>query len=330
MNARQIQFEKPGKVKLIDVSLKDPNQNEVLVQALYCGISPGTERLAYRGGFPSNLLLDESIKELQIPAEYPFTYGYILIGKVSKAGSKSNEWMEGKSVLVFHPHQDLIVVDIERLIFLPDELSPELSVLIPNCETAFTFIQDAAPLMGERVCLYGLGVVGQISARMLSSFPLEELVLVDPSIYRRDFANSIPGASINSTDSENLLNKGFDLTLELSGSPNALQLSLDNAGYDGRILVGSWYGNNTVPLDLGSQFHRKRLRLFSSQVSTIAPVLRGRWDYQRRMKAALNWLIKNQDSSWITHNIPFEQVSEAYEIINESGGKYIQVILDMR
>ena len=97
---------------------------------------------------------------------------------------------------------------------MPPELSPDLSTLLPNCETALTFIQDASPLMGERVCLYGLGVVGQISAKMLSAFPLEELVLVDPSIYRRDFANKISGVSINSTDSENLLNRDFDLTLE--------------------------------------------------------------------------------------------------------------------
>jgi len=165
---------------------------------------------------------------------------------------------------------------------------------------------------------------------MLSSFPLKELVCIDPSIYRRDFAEKISGVSIHSSNSENLSGKDFDLTLELSGSPDALQSSIDNAGYDSRILVGSWYGNKTVSLDLGSNFHRKRLKLFSSQVSTISPLLRGRWDYKRRMDTALGWLLKNQDSSWITHTIPFENASEAYEIINEPGGKYLQVILDMK
>jgi len=330
MNARQLQFIKPEEVKIIDVTLKEPGSNEVLVQALYCGISPGTERLAYRGEFPSDILLDDSIKELNYQAQYPFTYGYILIGEVKKTGSKKNEWMEGKRVLVFHPHQDRVVVDIDRLIFLPPELSSEQSVLLPNCETAVTFIQDAAPLMGERVCLYGLGVVGQISARMLSAFPLKELVLVDPSLYRRNYAKKISGVSINSTISEKLIQNDFDLTLELSGSPSALQSSIDGASYDGRLLVGSWYGNKTVSLDLGSKFHRKRLKLFSSQVSTISPALRGRWDYKRRMETALNWLIENQDSFWITHKIPFEHASKAYEIINEPGGNYLQVVLDMK
>lgn len=330
MNARQLQFIKPGIVEIIDISIQEPGLNEVLVQALYSGISPGTERLAYRGEFPSELLLDESINELQHKARYPFTYGYILIGIVQEAGSRENQWMVGKKVLVFHPHQDRIVVDIERLIFIPDELSPELSSLIPNCETALTFIQDAAPLMGERVCLYGLGVVGQISARMLASFPLEELVLIDPSLYRRDFAQRITGVSIYSASSEEVLKKGFDLTLELSGNPSALQSAVSHSGYAGRILVGSWYGNKTVSLDLGSRFHRKRLQIFSSQVSTIAPGLRGRWDYKRRIKTSMNWLINNQESSWITHIVPFEDVSTAYEIINVPGGDYLQVLLDMR
>ena len=330
MKARQIQFEKPGKVAIIDIKIKEPESNEVMVKALYCGISPGTERMAFRGEFPQELLLDESIKELKFRAEYPFTYGYILIGNVIKAGSKENEWMEGKRVLIFHPHQDMIVVDSERLIFLPEELSPELSVLIPNCETAVTFIHDAAPLMGERVCLYGLGVVGQISAGMLSSFPLEKLILIDPGKYRREYALGICNSTIYASDSEILSGTDFDLTFELSGNPKALQSSLNNSGYDGRILVGSWYGSKTVSLDLGSQFHRKRLKLISSQVSTIAPGLRGRWDYKRRMETAVDWLMKNQDSSWISHKIPFEQVAEAYEIINEPGGEYLQVILDMK
>lgn len=330
MKAHQIQFEKPGNVKIIDVQVKDPGPNEVLVKALFCGISPGTERLAFRGEFPVNLLLDESIKELRHLAEYPFTYGYILIGIVIKTGRNENEWMEGKRVLVFHPHQDLISVDIGRLIFLPEGLSPELSVLIPNCETAVTFIHDSNPLMGERVCLYGLGVVGQISARMLSSFPLEKLILVDPGKYRRDYALGITDSGVYASDSEIPSGTDFDLAFELSGNPKALQSSLNNSGYDGRILVGSWYGNKTVSLDLGSQFHRKRLRLISSQVSTIAPGLRGRWDYKRRMETALDWLLKNQDPSWISHKIPFEQIAEAYEIINEPGGEYLQVILDMQ
>jgi 2-desacetyl-2-hydroxyethyl bacteriochlorophyllide A dehydrogenase len=328
MNARQLKFIKPGKVKIDNIILKEPCSGEVVIKTIYCGISPGTERLAFRGELPGKMLLDESIKELGIVSEYPFPYGYILIGEVVDTGSNDNKWMVGKRVLVFHPHQDLIVVSADRLVFLPDEIPSHLAVLIPNCETAVSVLQDAAPIFGEKVCLYGLGVVGQIAARMLSSFPLGELTLIDPSNYRRKIASNFDTGNISSV-LQKVPDSNYDISLELSGSPAALQSAIDHSVYSGRILVGSWYGNKNVSLELGSSFHRKRLQLLSSQVSTIAPPLRGRWDHDRRMSTAINWLSKNQNQSWITHEIPFAKAQEAYEIINKPGGEYLQVILEM-
>src|SRR5690606_10225534 len=78
-----------------------------------------------------------------------------------------------------------------------------------------------------------------------------------------------------------------DLALELSGDMAVLNLALEATGFDGRIVIGSWYGRRTAPIDLGSRFHRNRLRLISSQVSTLAPALTGRWDKTRRL--ALAW-----------------------------------------
>ncbi|MDX9801439.1 MAG: zinc-binding alcohol dehydrogenase [Spirochaetia bacterium] len=329
MKARQLIFLKHGQISYKDIILKDPGDDEVLVQAICCGISTGTERLIIRGEFPEELFLDESIEELRIPAVYPFSYGYILSGVVKKAGSINNEWMEGKRVLILHPHQNSAVVNIKRLIFLPDNISSETAVLIPSCETAVNLIHDASPLMGERVCIYGLGIIGQIAARMISLFPLENLFLVEPSSFRRDLASNINSAAVISSDSEIPDDIFFDLALELSGNPHALQSSLKHSAYDGRIVAGSWYGSKPVSLELGSSFHRKRLKLISSQVSKISPVLRGRWDYQRRTQTAIKWLDSNQQKSWITHKFPFENASEAYEIINQPGGEYLQVILDM-
>lgn len=330
MTARQLIFLKPGNIEIREIKLKEPSADEVLVRALFCGLSTGTERLAYNGDFPESLLLDESIDELLVKAEYPFSYGYILIGEVQKAGSKENEHLAGRRVLVFHPHQDAAVVNIKRLIFLPESLPPEICVLVPNCETALTFILDSAPLMGENVCLYGLGLVGQIAARMLSSFPLGKLILTDPSEYRRNLALDIkPGLVVPNNDAA-VKAGDFDLSFELSGNPEALQSAVNNASYDGRIIVGSWYGTKNVSLDLGTNFHRKRLSLISSQVSTIAPVLRGRWDFSRRMDTAVKWLTSNQNHSWITHTIPFDNASAAYEMINEPGSKYLQIVFDMK
>lgn len=79
---------------------------------------------------------------------------------------------------------------------------------------------------------------------------------------------------------------GADLTFELSGNPDALDAAVSSTGYDGRIVVGSWYGTKPTELNLCGRFYRSRIRLSSSQVSTIDPMLRGRWGRSRRMNLA--------------------------------------------
>jgi threonine dehydrogenase-like Zn-dependent dehydrogenase len=52
-------------------------------------------------------------------------------------------------------------------------------------ETAVNLVQDGAPILGERVLVLGQGVVGLLTASLLSEFPLESLVAVDDFELRR-------------------------------------------------------------------------------------------------------------------------------------------------
>ena len=61
-------------------------------------------------------------------------------------------------------------------------------------------------------------------------------------------------------------------------------------GFDGRVVIGSWYGDRPAHLRLGGSFHRSRMRLISSQVSTIAPRFAGRWSQARRREVAWRML----------------------------------------
>ena len=53
---------------------------------------------------------------------------------------------------------------------------------------------------------------------------------------------------------------------------------------EGVAIVASWYGAKPVTLPLGAEFHRRRLEIRSSQVSTIG-ARAARWDRQRRLEA---------------------------------------------
>ena len=79
----------------------------------------------------------------------------------------------------------------------------------------------------------------------------------------------------------------FDVTIEVSGNPRALQSAIDNTSNNGRIIVGSWYGSTDVILRLGIDFHRSHKTIQTSQVSTIPAALTGLWTKERRF--ALTW-----------------------------------------
>jgi threonine dehydrogenase-like Zn-dependent dehydrogenase len=106
--------------------------------------------------------------------------------------------------------------------------------------------------------------------------------------------------------------EGADLVYELTGNPEVLNEALDVCGYDTRIVVGSWYGSKQAPIDLGGRFHRRHISIISSQVSTIAPSLRGRWSKDRRFHSVLQQLQTLPVDSLITHEFSLTEASRAY------------------
>jgi threonine dehydrogenase-like Zn-dependent dehydrogenase len=119
---------------------------------------------------------------------------------------------------------------------------------------------------------------------------------------------------------------GADLVYECSGDPATLDAAIAAAGYDARIVVGSWYGTKRAPVDLGGAFHRDRLSLVASQVSTIAPPLRGRWTHDRRRRVALDHLRDIRTDALVTHRIAFDDAAEAYRLL-DSDADALQVLL---
>jgi len=119
---------------------------------------------------------------------------------------------------------------------------------------------------------------------------------------------------------------GADLVFELSGNPQALDQAISATGFGGRVVIGSWYGEKPVQLNLGGRFHRSRIKMISSQVSTVDPKIRGRWDKSRRLQVALRMIGKVKPASLITHRFSIDQAAEAYELLDRHAEEAIQVI----
>jgi threonine dehydrogenase-like Zn-dependent dehydrogenase len=237
-------------------------------------------------------------------------------------------------VFSFQPHSSHFITTPDSLFPIAD-LSPDCACFLPHMETAVNFVQDAAPIVGERALVLGQGIIGLLTTSLLAEFPLEKLVTADCYELRRNASQTIgvmasldPNAPGFRAQAQSILEPGADLSLEVSGSPAALDDAIALTRFSGRVVIGSWYGEKRATLDLGGSFHRSRLRLISSQVSSIAPELSSRWDKARRFEAARQALRRIQPQKWITHRFRIEQAAEAYGLLDENSKETIQVLFE--
>jgi 2-desacetyl-2-hydroxyethyl bacteriochlorophyllide A dehydrogenase len=332
MECKKVYFTAPRQVEVRRSSLTPLSQGQVLVETICSAISPGTEMLLYRGQFPKDL--SDAHDSLSSDLGYPMPYGYACVGRVTKISKDMRHRWLGRLVFAFQPHASRFIASTDELLPLPEGMTPETACFLPNMETAVNLAQDAAPILGERALVFGQGIVGLLTTALLVEFPLASLVTCDCYPLRRETSLSLgvtaaldPSASDFREHVRKLFPSGADLSLELSGAPAALDDAISLTGFGGRVIIGSWYGEKRASLDLGGAFHRSRIRLISSQVSTIAPELQGRWDKARRFEVAWEALERIQPQMWITHRIPLEQAGEAYRLLDENPQETIQVIL---
>ena len=332
MKRKTLYFTAPRQVEVREEALPAPGVDDVLVETTCSAISAGTEMLIYQGRFPRDLESDSTISSLRGGFKYPLAYGYACVGVVRETGTQVDKTWRDKLVFAFQPHTSHFIATPDALFPIPSALSPDSACFLPNMETAINLVQDGAPIFGERVLVLGQGIVGLLTASLLSEFPLEMLVTADcytlrcessPVARRLSLDPHAPGFR---QEAKGLLKQGADLTFELSGNPTALNDAIALTRFSGRVVIGSWYGEKPAEIDLGGTFHRSRIKLISSQVSTIAPELEGRWDKARRFDAAWKTLERIKPEKWITHRFSIDDAPEAYRLLDESPQETIQIL----
>ncbi|KAB1194491.1 zinc-binding dehydrogenase [Haloferax sp. MBLA0076] len=326
MMGRAVYFVGPERVEVRDRAVPEPGPGEVRVQTLTSAVSSGTERLVYRGEAPTDVPADESIAALDGDLSFPLRYGYAAVGEVEAVGDDvGSEWL-GRRVFAFNPHETRFLATPGELYLVPDDVSDTQAAMLPTMETALNFVMDGNPLIGEHVVVFGQGVVGLVTTALLSQFPLASLTVADCVPERRALALDLGATAAVHPESLDPPADGADLTFELSGNPDALDDALAVTRYAGRVLVGSWYGTKPVTLDLGGRFHRSRISVESSQVSTIAPELRGRWDADRRFSLAWEHLSDLPLDSLVTHHVAIENAPRAYRLLEDDPDEAVQIL----
>jgi 2-desacetyl-2-hydroxyethyl bacteriochlorophyllide A dehydrogenase len=336
--AVSVWFTSPRTLELRPGIARPPATGEVRIEALYSGISHGSEMMVYRGDVPVGLSLDSSLPTLQGSFSFPVKYGYASVGRVVDVGNDVAGLSEGDLVFAFNPHETCYTVPATVVIRLPQELSPRVGIFAANLETALNALLDAAPRLGERVVVIGQGVVGLLITQLARRAGASLVITADLYEKRRQLSVSAGADMAIDPSAESLAERvsamtggtGADVVIEASGQPCAVDDAVTAAAHEGRVVIVSWFGTKRAELALGSDFHRKRLTLKSSQVSCLDPSLTPRWTILRRRELAVRYLSELFLDELISHVLTFDRAAEAYRLIDEQPGEVVQVVLDYK
>ncbi|MFI1329249.1 zinc-binding alcohol dehydrogenase [Streptomyces sp. NPDC020845] len=300
--ARAFWLRSPGHGEVREVPLPVPGTDDVVVRALFSGVSRGTETLVFRGGVPESqyATMRAPFQEGEFPG--PVKYGYLNVGVVEEGPAA----LLGRTVFSLYPHQTRFVVPASAVTPVPETVPAARAVLAGTVETAVNALWDAAPLIGDRIAVIGAGMVGASVAAVLARFPAVRVQLVDANPARAGVAEAL---GVDFALPEEAAGD-CDLVVHASATEAGLARALELLAPEGTVLELSWYGDRRVSLPLGEAFHSRRLVVRSSQVGTVSPARGSRRTFADRLALALELLADPALDALVTGECAFEELPE--------------------
>ncbi|MDT0548104.1 MULTISPECIES: zinc-binding alcohol dehydrogenase [Streptomyces] len=297
--ARAFWLRSPGHGEIREAPLPEPGDGDVVVRALFSGVSRGTETLVFRGGVPRSqyAAMRAPFQEGEFPG--PVKYGYLSVGLVEQGPPA----LLGRTVFSLYPHQTRYVVPASAVTPVPDTVPAARAVLAGTVETAVNALWDAAPLVGDRIAVVGAGMVGACVAAVLARYPGVRVQLVDAEPARAALAEALGVDFALPQDAAG----DRDLVVHASATEAGLARSLELLAPEGTVLELSWYGDRKVSLPLGEAFHSRRLVMRSSQVGTVSPARRSR-TFADRLALALDLLADPVFDALLTGECAFAEL----------------------
>jgi 2-desacetyl-2-hydroxyethyl bacteriochlorophyllide A dehydrogenase len=313
----------------------------VRADAVASGISHGTELALYRGDSPfGGKRFDLDLRQFVEAAEtelYPMRLGYEWVGRASAVGADVRGIEVGDHVHLTLPHRETQTVTTSWLV-LPNELEPERAALLQSAAIALQAVHDARLKVGDRVAIFGLGVLGLLAVQLARLNGAGWVAAVDPVARRRQLAGRFGADFTLDPDSSDAGREikvaagrgGPDVAIEFSGQYAALHEALRCVRVAGTVVAAGFYlGGAGADLRLGEEFHHNRLALVGSMSGWGVPQREPGWDRRRLRATALDLIADGRldVNAFITHRVSFERAVEAYELIDRRPEETLRVVL---
>lgn len=190
-----------GSLRMEEVPCPTPGPGQVQIQAVCSLISAGTERMLLDFGRSSWLQkirsqpdkvrqvrqkiksdgLVPTLQAVRRKLASPIPLGYSHVGRVLGVGPGVAGLASGDLVLSNGHHAEVVTVPRNLCVKVPASVAPEEACFGIVGAIALQGIRLAAPTLGERVAVIGLGLIGQLSVQLLKAQGCQVLAIdLDP------------------------------------------------------------------------------------------------------------------------------------------------------
>lgn len=260
--------------------------------------------------------------------------GNMTVGIVTEAGDEVRGLKVGDRVYGYLPIRETHTVDEGRVKLAPPALSDEELVCIDPAVVSLMAVREGNVRVGDKVAIFGLGAIGLMTVQMAKLSGALCVISVEPVEKRRKLAKKY-GADIVldpfSCDPGLEIKKavgGVDISIDTSGSYQALHQAIRATSYGGTIVPVSWYHGEARGLNLGEEWHFNRQVMISGARVESEPYRDyPRWDRSRVYETVIELFRKKALTSegLLSHKVRFDGVVEAYRMLDEIPGEIIKL-----
>jgi threonine dehydrogenase-like Zn-dependent dehydrogenase len=250
-------------------------------------------------------------------------------GIVTEVGDAVDKFKVGDRVYGYLSRRETHVVNQNAVKLSPTGIEDQDLVCIDPAVVALMGVREGNVKLGEKVAIFGLGAIGLMAVQLSKISGASKVIAVEPIAKRRKLAKTF-GADIvlDPLKCDSALEiykatkgKGVDISLDTSGSYNALHEAIRSTCYGGTVVPVSWYHGGAKNLYLGEEWHFKRQIMVSgSRVESTPYREYPRWDIKRIYITILELFKINKLSSkdLLDPIVPFEKIVDVYPYIYQN------------
>ncbi|HWQ16160.1 MAG TPA: zinc-binding dehydrogenase [Roseiflexaceae bacterium] len=327
----------PYRITIETYEVPAPGPGQVLVATEASGISPGTELAIYTG-------IHQWLKDpTRAWPKFPFVAGYSAVGRVAAVGAGVTRLKEGDRVIWPGRHEShaLVAAEGEAADIWPiaEHVSASSAALLSLARFPLSALVQSQRILGQAVAVLGLGLIGQITARLYSAAGAFPIVGIDTVAGRRSRAEATYGvrtvdpAAGDALEAVRALLGGArpDVVVDATGVPAALQDALRLVADGGQVvLVGSPRGL-IQQFDTYWDLHGRSVTVTGAHGSAIGASVRERFPFTRAR--ALPLLVHLLESGklrlddLVTHAVDGRELDAMYRGLLERRDEFLGVTL---